>query len=588
MERRRQRDEYIQNHKFIVRPDGDWARRWDEAQIFLLVYLAILVPYRIGFDLDAQPGELLFAIDVCVDVYFIVDTVTAFFRAYYDDDGMLQYRPMSKLARRYGCSRWFAIDFAGCLPVNYIVLFMNEGETSGSSVGRTNKALRMLRLFKLLRLLRLARFQRIIDRHHEEIQHFMGPLRMIKISVYIAWITHLVACIWHYAGKEDSGEVNPDGSRVLNWVETMYGEEQEGGGAAPSSLLTQNGTGGDGAAGGSSSGGGTEPDPYIASLYYAAMTMTTVGYGDITPNSTFERVVCIACMLIGGFTFGMVVGLMSDITRNAAYGDSFKDMELGKIVSFLRANEVPPSVNRRIHNYFVQYYQQHSAVDVVQILDMLPEKLRDDLASHLSPPWLTAQSLADDDEDDDRIHDSLLHRVPFFCDLDNYSLILICSKMKIQTFPPAKRILATGEQAAAAAAEATAAAAASASATAAIDAQRQKRRQASLRQASLQQARPPVDTRVYTWDHYIVEEGERGNEMMVVVDGSCGVEKKGQHPSSLRPGDSFGEDAVLRNYSPRGHPHRRSVYASRRSVVAILSCVLLLLGCSCPPRLSVH
>ena len=43
------------------------------------------------------------------------------------------------------------------------------------------------------------------------------------------------------------------------------------------------------------------------------MTMTTVGYGDITPNSTFERVVCIACMLIGGFTFGMVVGLMSDI-----------------------------------------------------------------------------------------------------------------------------------------------------------------------------------------------------------------------------------------------------------------------------------
>jgi hypothetical protein len=72
---------------------------------------------------------------------------------------------------------------------------------------------------------------------------------------------------------------------------------------------------------------------------------------------------------------------------------------------------------------------------------MLPERLRDDLASHLSPPWITAPSLADDDDDDTCIHDSLLHRVPFFCGLDNYSQILICSKMKLQTFSPARRVL---------------------------------------------------------------------------------------------------------------------------------------------------
>ena len=89
-----------------------------------------------------------------------MDTVTAFFRAYYDDDGMLQYRPMSKLARRYGCSRWFVIDFAGCLPVNYLSLVMNEETEAAGSGLRTNKALRMLRLFKLLRLLRLARIHR--------------------------------------------------------------------------------------------------------------------------------------------------------------------------------------------------------------------------------------------------------------------------------------------------------------------------------------------------------------------------------------------------------------------------------------------
>ena len=91
--------------------------------------------------------------------------------------------------------------------------------------------------------------------------------------------------------------MNPDGSRVLSWVETMYGAE--GGDSASLGSAASNDTSG-------FSQARSIPSPYIASLYYAAMTMTTVGYGDITPSSSFERVVCIGCMLVGGYTFGMV------------------------------------------------------------------------------------------------------------------------------------------------------------------------------------------------------------------------------------------------------------------------------------------
>lgn len=61
-------------------------------------------------------------------------------------------------------------------------------------------------------------------------------------------------------------------------------------------------------------------------------------------------------------------------------------MELGKVISLLRANEVPPSQSKRIRSYFAQHYLRHSAVDVLEILTLLPEKLRDDLASNLNPP----------------------------------------------------------------------------------------------------------------------------------------------------------------------------------------------------------
>lgn len=39
---------------------------------------------------------------------------------------------------------------------------------------------------------------------------------------------------------------------------------------------------------------------FIAAIYWATTTITTIGYGDITPTSTAERVVAMIVMLLGG------------------------------------------------------------------------------------------------------------------------------------------------------------------------------------------------------------------------------------------------------------------------------------------------
>ena len=56
-------------------PNSEFRKRWDIAQMFLLLYVVALVPYRIGFSQDAKIGSFAFVFDVFVDLYFISDIV---------------------------------------------------------------------------------------------------------------------------------------------------------------------------------------------------------------------------------------------------------------------------------------------------------------------------------------------------------------------------------------------------------------------------------------------------------------------------------------------------------------------------------
>ncbi|CAM9654046.1 unnamed protein product, partial [Discosporangium mesarthrocarpum] len=38
---------------------------------------------------------------------------------------------------------------------------------------------------------------------------------------------------------------------------------------------------------------------YVAAIYWALTTLTTVGYGDITPGVTAEQIYAMFCMILG-------------------------------------------------------------------------------------------------------------------------------------------------------------------------------------------------------------------------------------------------------------------------------------------------
>jgi voltage-gated potassium channel Kch len=52
---------------------------------------------------------------------------------------------------------------------------------------------------------------------------------------------------------------------------------------------------------------------YVAAMYWAMSTMTTVGYGDIVPQHTGERIWCMVGMLVGVTAFAYFMSSVASV-----------------------------------------------------------------------------------------------------------------------------------------------------------------------------------------------------------------------------------------------------------------------------------
>ncbi len=100
-----------------------------------------------------QTGWLL--INLIINVIYIMDTFILFFRAYYDDEGILVYE-LKKIARNYGCSRQFLLNLISCFPTE-AVLYGLDRLIFRVNPDEVDESLLLFTLTDLVKLLRIAR-----------------------------------------------------------------------------------------------------------------------------------------------------------------------------------------------------------------------------------------------------------------------------------------------------------------------------------------------------------------------------------------------------------------------------------------------
>lgn len=280
----------------MIYPNDAWKGNWDLFITLILIFTCLATPYLISFSEDAETLAWQI-INSAVDFFFLIDIFFNFNQAYFNDDFIIQEN-RKQIACQY-IKGWFTIDVAAILPMDYIIVNKDKG-SGGASMNnkmlRLSKIGRMYKLIKLTRLLRILKIVKEKSRILKQIQTIMkigaGFERLFFFIMCSFMVCHIISCLWVFMAKISSGDCK-DGEEceTPTWIAGSYDVDPMNYAKNSHSHL------------------------YLISLYYVITTMTTVGYGDISPSkiNAIEMLFGILLMIGGVVAFSFASATLTSI-----------------------------------------------------------------------------------------------------------------------------------------------------------------------------------------------------------------------------------------------------------------------------------
>ena len=134
---------------------------------------------------------------------------------------------------------------------------------------------------------------------------------------------------------------------------------------------------------------------YVVSVYFVLTTITAIGYGDITPQTSSERIIVIFIQLIGVLCNGYIVGVLVSVLIDPV-GSSFQK-SFQRLWNYMLFKKLPKELRHEVlHYYQDNWMKYHGTENPNEVYKFIPETRKDRLKLDLTLPCFRAMKLTED------------------------------------------------------------------------------------------------------------------------------------------------------------------------------------------------
>ncbi|XP_045469182.1 potassium voltage-gated channel subfamily H member 6-like isoform X2 [Harmonia axyridis] len=347
-------------HNYTILHYSPFKAVWDWIILILVIYTAIFTPYVAAFllsepEFSAKKNKKysedpIVIIDLIVDVTFIIDILINFRTTYVSGTDEIVSDP-GRIAVHY-LKGWFFIDLVAAVPFD-LLFFNSDTDELGLDKDETTT---LIGLLKTARLLRLVRVARKIDRYSE-----YGAAVLLLLMCSFTLIAHWFACVWYAIGNAE----RPMLKAKVGWLDILANDTHQ--------FYLPNNT-----------GGPSIKSRYVTALYFTFTSLTSVGFGNVAPNTDTEKIFTICVMLIGSLMYASIFGNVSAIIQRLYSGTARYHTQMLRVREFIRFHQIPNPLRQRLEEYFQHAWTYTNGIDMNSVLKGFPECLQADICLHLN------------------------------------------------------------------------------------------------------------------------------------------------------------------------------------------------------------
>ena len=322
----------------IIRDNSTFRIFWDIFILSLILLSSVLIPFQVAFQHEVvwQSSMIVYAIDLIFIFGIYID-----FQTTYRLQGEEVF-DKQRIAHHY-FRTWLPLDLLANIPFDLIVFLVAPDATVLN--------ISLVLFFRLPRLLRVARLYFILKKWKLQTWTNSGLLRIIRFILTISLLTHWIACFWFL------------GPYVSDFPQTSW--------AVIANISNA-----------------PAADQYIRSLYWTITTMTTVGYGDIIPQSNPEYVITMVVMLLGASMYAIIIGNISSLFSNLDAAKAKYWSRIEGVTQYLQSRHVPQEMSSKVRDYYEYMWARHKGIREDEMLYDLPGPLRLEILLHLAKDLL--------------------------------------------------------------------------------------------------------------------------------------------------------------------------------------------------------